>query len=464
MFPRTLLRPLIAAGLILLMAGAFAVRQESILQSRIHSIDEIVYFRMAMQVRKGWQHYHTMPYGRELADRGRDLPDYFFRPLYKHPPLFTAVNSLSYRIFAPNRMWPFYASLACGLLMIPLIYLIGARIFNRAVGFAAAVVMSLDPIGVMVSQKMWMDSMLGLLAVTALYVYAKAITARRNSDFIVAGIFSGLGALTKYTGAIGTVVLFVYALVLDRGLFRNKYFVVSLFLPLVMLLPWIAWNVRVYGTGYTPWQGHLMVNSPHFAILLRTLLILLITGAVALYFYLRYRSLVSLDEEFMLKLRWVLGITTALALFPAIIKSFNLTHLPAVGWSGAPFYGSSRGFYFVRLLEWNLINFFALLAFFVPKSAWRPGEKLLRTGFMVVLAIFTVWGAFQSRYIIAAVPLGILIGANFLYEMWQKTEALESLPARVAGRSAIIVIVFMITARMMFINQFISYTNDMCYF
>ena len=54
MFPRTLLRPLIAVGLILLMAGAFAVRQESILQSRIHSIDEIVYFRMAMQVRKGW--------------------------------------------------------------------------------------------------------------------------------------------------------------------------------------------------------------------------------------------------------------------------------------------------------------------------------------------------------------------------------------------------------------------------
>lgn len=465
MFPKVLQRLIIAAGLIFMMSGAYTARQAGILQTRMHSIDEVVFFRMAMQVRKGWDNYHTIPYGRELAEKGRELPNYFFRPLYKHPPLFTAVNALSFRLFSRHgRMWPFYASLVCGLLMIPLVYLIGSRVYNRSVGFAAATIMALDPIGVMVSQKMWMDSMLGLLAVAALWGYVQAITGRGAYFFILAGILSGLGAWTKYTGAVGTLVMIVYAVIFDRRLFRNRYFIVSLCLPVVMLLPWLVWNIQVYGAGYTPLQGHLLVDSPHFAILCRTLLILTILAGVTLYFYFRYRSQVSLDQEFMHKLRLVLGVTTVLALFPAIIKSFSLTHLPDVGWSGAPFYGSSRGFYFERLLEWNLVNFFAFLAFFLPRSDWRPGEKLLRTGFLVILALFTVWGAFQSRYIIAAVPLGILIGSNVLYELWGKTALIESMPLRIAGRSAVVVIACMILVRMLYINHFVSYTNDMCYF
>ncbi|MBZ0166095.1 MAG: hypothetical protein K8I00_04750, partial [Candidatus Omnitrophica bacterium] len=84
-----LLRKLIVLGLALLMAWAFIIRQQSILHSQGRSIDEAVYYRMAVQVQSGLENYHTIPYGRKLAATGRELPAYFFQPLYKHPPMFT---------------------------------------------------------------------------------------------------------------------------------------------------------------------------------------------------------------------------------------------------------------------------------------------------------------------------------------------------------------------------------------
>ncbi|MCA9400041.1 MAG: hypothetical protein KC713_00310, partial [Candidatus Omnitrophica bacterium] len=55
----------------LLMVSAFFMRLHSFQNSRARSIDEVVYFRMAYQIQGGLKHYHTIPYGQELRDRGR---------------------------------------------------------------------------------------------------------------------------------------------------------------------------------------------------------------------------------------------------------------------------------------------------------------------------------------------------------------------------------------------------------
>ncbi|MCA9403342.1 MAG: glycosyltransferase family 39 protein [Candidatus Omnitrophica bacterium] len=457
-------RWLIAIFLILLMAGTFIVRQRNIIDTQYRSIDEYVYHRMAVQVQWGWENYHTQPYGHILAEKGRDVPAYFFQPLYKHPPLFTMANLLSYQIFGITPMSPFYVALCCGLLMIPLVYHIGALVYNRLVGLAAAFIMAFDSIGIMVSQKMWMDSMIGLLAVTSIYAFIVAVQKSRGRYFITAGIISGFGALTKYTGAVGSVVMAAYALLFDRRLLRNKYFWMAMIIPLLMLIPWLIWNLQVFGWDYFGMQVGLHSSGSHAGKLKRNLLILAGLAVMGGVFLLRYYPGLKSRPQFWTNLRIGLGCATVLLLWESILKSFYVAHLPVTSWTGSTFYGASPAFYLNRLLEWNLIYFFALLALFLPTEELSAGEKILRLGFVLVLLIFTAWGAFQCRYIIAAVPLGILIGTNLLYDLWRNTELLESLPARIAGRSAIIVFVYMIMVRMLFINQHISYTNNMCYF
>ena len=60
-----------------LTASAFFIRLENFKKSNMRTIDEIVYFRMAVQMSRNPADYNTIPYGEELKAGGRDLPDYF---------------------------------------------------------------------------------------------------------------------------------------------------------------------------------------------------------------------------------------------------------------------------------------------------------------------------------------------------------------------------------------------------
>lgn len=469
MLNENLQRKLILLCLALLMGWAFTIRMQSIVQSKYRSIDEMVYHQMAGQVQWGWEYYDTIPYGRRLAATGRELPEYFFRPLYKHPPLFTMFNLLSYKIFGITEQSPFYVALTCGVMMIPLVYLIGSLVFGRVVGLAAAVIMTFDPIGVMVSQKMWMDSMIGMFIVFSLYAFLKAIDpgckeSQRSHHLVSSGILSGFGALTKYTGALATPIIFIYALFFDRRLFRNKWFWAALVIPVLMLIPWLVWNLQVYGMEFFGMQAKLHSDKLHTQEFKKALMVLAGACAAGLIFYFKVWPRLNVRPSFAINLRIAAGCATAVLLWEAILMSFNPWHLPTVSWSGATFYGSSHAFYLQRLLEWNLIFFFAMLAFFIPHAHLSQQEIVLRIGFVVVLVVFTAWGAFQSRYVIAAVPLGILIGTNFLVELFRAADDSDSVFVHSAGRAAVVFIAFIILMRMLAINYAISYTNNMCYF
>ena len=83
-----------------LMISAFLYVLKTSKNSQSRSIDEIVYYRMAKQiVHQGFSGYNSIPYGRELAETGRVLPQYFFEPLFKHPPLFTLLIAFSMKLF-----------------------------------------------------------------------------------------------------------------------------------------------------------------------------------------------------------------------------------------------------------------------------------------------------------------------------------------------------------------------------
>lgn len=457
-------RFLIILGLGFLMVSAFVIRKHNFENSPARSIDEVVYFRMAFQIQSGLENYNTIPYGKILHDGGRLLPDYFFKPLYKHPPIFTLFLSLAMKLFGFSEMSAFYVPVAFSLLMIPLVYFLGALVFNRTVGFLSAIVMSLDPMSIVCSQKVWMESLIAFFTVFSIYAFVKALKTGTPRLFISSGILSGLGALTKYTGGISTLIFVVYASLFDRKLFRDKYFLISLVIPVLMLMPWLFWNISVYGLDFFTMQVNMHSDKYHSVKFLRNIALYIIFGFALFRLIMKIKEDIASPANFSKNVRIVTGCLLVLLIWPAILKSFIVIHLPLTSWAGGTFYGSSHTFYLERLLQFSLVSFFALLAYFIPKKNISKEERLLRLGVVMILLFFTIWSAFQSRYIIAVNPLVILIGINFLYELFLKTITIKALIPRVLARSVIFILGYMILVKLLYINHFISYPNNLCYF
>lgn len=454
----------IIAGLGLLMFLSFFIRKYNFEVSPARSIDEVVYFRMALQIQSGLEHYNTIPYGKKLHDAGRPLPDYFFEPLYKHPPIFTLFVSLAMKLFGFSELTAFYVPVFFSLLMVPLVYCLGTLIFNRWVGILSAIVMVLDPMSIVCSQKVWMESLIAFFTVFSIYAFVKGLKTGTPRLFISSGILSGFGALTKYTGGISTVIFTVYAFLFNRKLFKDKYFLVSLVIPVLMLVPWLMWNLSVYGFKFFGMQVTMHSDQHHLVKLIKNVFVYLIFGFAIFRLVKKVKEDIGNPAKAATNIRVVAGCVLAVILWPSIISSFMVTYLPKTSWAGGTFYGSSHTFYLERLLQFSLVSFFAFLSFFIPKKNISHEEQILRLGVVIILLFFTIWNAFQSRYIIAVNPLIILLGVNFLYELYRKTSGIAALFPRVLARSGIFLLAYMILAKLMYINHFISYPNNLCYF
>ena len=81
---------------------AFLTRLENVKKSKLISIDEMVYYRMGAQLKNDIFNYNTIPYANDLSKQGRDLPEYFFDPLFKYPPLFSLLIMESINLFGQN--------------------------------------------------------------------------------------------------------------------------------------------------------------------------------------------------------------------------------------------------------------------------------------------------------------------------------------------------------------------------
>lgn len=460
----TLIKIFIIIGLGFLVISAFVIRKHNFEVSPRRSVDEEVYFGMAYNIQKGLQYYNTQYYGEILREAGRYVPEYFLKPLYKHPPVFTLLLSLSIKLFGVRGLSAFYVPVFFSLMTIPLVYCLGALIFNRWVGFFAAILLTLDPMSIVCSQKVWMESVLAFFTVFSIYAFVKGLKTDTPRLFISSGILSGLGALTKYTGVLPTMIFISYALLLDRKLFRNKYFLVSLIIPFIMLIPWLIWNISVYGLDFFGMQASLHSDKYHVPKFTRNIIIYIVFGLAVYRLVKKVKKDISNPRKAEINIRLVISSAFAALLWPAIISSFMVTYLPVTSWAGATFYGSIQTFYLERLLQFSLLTFFTFLAFCLPKRMITREELLVRVSIVIILLFYTIWSAYQSRYIIAVNPLIILIGVNFLYELFMKTHSINSFMNRILARSVIFILVYMILVKLFFINKFISYPNDLCYF
>jgi 4-amino-4-deoxy-L-arabinose transferase-like glycosyltransferase len=455
----------------LLTASAFFVRLENFKNSKTQSIDEVVYYRMAKQVlAEGLSGYNTIPYGRELAATGRPLPDYFFQPLFKHPPLFTFLVALSMKLFGPGASAAASIPLLFGTLMIPLGYLLGMILFNRRIGLLSAFFLWLDPVSIMCSQKVWMETTVAFFTLLAAVVFAKGIKSNNDWFFILSGLSSGLAVNTKYPAVLIAAAFVFYASFYNKDLFRNRKFQISLALPFISLLPWMCWNYRIYGLKSIPQHEELNALFKIFPAKWTVVFLVGIILTAVLWLTKRFsrQGNAARPDREPFAARSLERVSILFLLFLGIFLKDNLwhslqfDHLPFVSWRSGTL-DNTPLFYLGRLIEYSFFYVFAFIALFM----YRPDDDgriaLVRLPAAVILLFYIVWGNYQSRYILACVPLLIVLGAQFWVKEFETARA-SGKKLGYWGAAGLAAILAYSIVKTYAINLSLSYTNDMCYF
>ena len=475
MLPESLKRLLIILTLGLLTVSAFFIRTENFINSRLRSVDEIVYFRMGAQVSRDAFDYNTIGYGRDLSALGRPLPGYFFLPLYKHPPLFTFLVALSMKAFEPTMLAAGFVSLLLGSLMVPLVYALAVMLFDRKTALLSALLMWLDPVMVISSQKIWLDMTIAFFMTLGVVIFYLAAQKKRDKLFIASGIAVGMAVLTKYTGILAWAVILPYAFIYEKGLFRNKSFLWSLALPFIMLVPWMIWNWEVYGVDFLKVQMNIHDDM--------SLLQLAASLALPLFFFsiaawVLFRLIKRLgiklsppssSEEvsaaeplFRRALVVAIGVLLLFLIRKEVIGALDISSLPRTSWRLFEFLDEPAWFYFARLVEFSLFYLFAFASFFTSQKDKRV--HFLQIGALLILLFFMAWGNYQSRYILGAVPFLIVLASRMVFFLYERLGRVAQPALRcvlLAGVSAFCAYALFKT---LIINVLVSFPNDLCYF
>lgn len=455
----------------LLTISAFFIRLENFKNSQARSIDEIVYYRMGKQVlQEGLAGYNTIPYGRELAAQGRPLPDYFFQPVFKYPPLFTLLIVQSMKIFGSTLLSAGYVSLITGALLIPLTYLLGAIAFGRNAGLGAAIFAYLDPVSIICSQKIWLESPLAFFSLCSIIFFTQAFKTQKSFYSIWGGLFCGLATLVKYPGIliIPVTIFFVYRH--QRPLFQNKNFLLGCSIPFLMLMPWGIWNFLIYKADFlrVQWGFHSMRS--HQGMLLSRVgaisLVILIFIALRAY---RQRLRLPLNEgifgqKFLSLATTAFWLIVLLSIADEIVHAFQFAYIPTHGWQAMMFEGKPLTFYFGRLVEFSPFFLLGYASFIFWGDELTQAGKFIRFQALGILIFYIIWGNFQSRYILASIPLFLVLASYFALLVIRKTAQTQNVSLKRLLMAACLLFACYTLLKAQNINSLLSFPNDLCYF
>lgn len=457
-----------------LCISAFFIYLNNFKKPTPRTVDEVVYYMMARQLEDNILDYNASSYvlHNSTTDR-RDLPDYFYQPLFKHPPLFTLLILVSVKVFGSvgqNPLGAVFFPILMGALSIALIYLLGKMVGGRAVGLLAAGMMFIDPVLIMSSQKVWMDTPLMFFMLLTVYCYWKAIRESKNMFFIFGGIAAGLAVMVKYPGILSFLIVIFFVILSAPNVFKNRYFLLSLFLPVLISVPWILMNFYVYGSTFISKQLALHhfnhIFSKSFLVFGVMILTIAWLGVMMCYrpqlISKRFALFLQKKPIFYFKLLAWAGVFLFVAL--NISKSLNFFEIPWVTWQQSSFSGQPGWFYLQRLLRFSFLYGFAYLAFFDPFHKTSNELFLIKLNAFIMMLFFVAWGNFQCRYILPAVPFLLIMSADYIWKLFGRFAQINYVHVRLLFQALLLILIVLAVSKTMLINYEVSYTNDMCYF
>jgi len=163
---------------------------------------------------------------------------------YSKPPMLSWLIYLTTSIFGDSQVAIKIGSMLLYPVTTYVIYLIGLELFDKKVAFYSALTFFTLPSVWMSSMIISTDVVLLLFWSLALLFFIKALYHDRVWDWVLAGVFSGAGLMSKYNFIFFLIsVVLVFALIAKfRKHFLNSYFYLSIMIAFLLFLPNLIWN------------------------------------------------------------------------------------------------------------------------------------------------------------------------------------------------------------------------------
>lgn len=452
----------IASFLLLVIAIAAFSRNSGFMRTHRISWDEEAYLNLAKGLSGNPPEYNCLRLVGPIWDKGLHAPGYFKDPLFKHPPLFSYLINFTGRLIEPDFLAGFYVSAFFGMLIIPLAFFAGRLLFDTKTGLIASLLLSIDPILWICSEKIWLETALAAFMWLSLLSVILAIKSDKGSKvyFCLAGVFGGLGLLTKYPAflifPIGINLIYIF----NKKLLFSRHFWAWPLISFLVFSPWLIWNLRIYGAG--SFANFLSAHE------IRPVFIMSIASALAVaalaLLIIRYLANKVPRLRLLSIAAAMLVLFSGTYVFRGILNSMDFRLVPVSGWESAMFSFQPKTFYIKRLIEFSP---FYLLSFAGLLFLGRRGAKELYLFIPVfwTVAFYTLWGNFQARYLLFAVPALLLAASRTMAWSWEKASGPGvARPVRMLLKVSMIAVFLFFLAKTCAVDISIALRNDVAYF
>jgi asparagine N-glycosylation enzyme membrane subunit Stt3 len=267
------------------VAQAMKIEQEGMGGYNLRKVDSFIHGKI----------YRLFAISKEKGDKGNLLRSmdkvevyYYDNPLSTTPPLLSILIAASHKLFLsgePYRIlnaklpfpkfgasasvlkvkwnivktqiyctvWP----LIFGILLVLMTFYLGRILYSDVIGLFAAFLVSISPIVMLCSSKVWADTMTAFFVAGAVTFYVIGVKNNRSAFAILAGVFTGLGALSKTSGLLPVLIVSFYHVWIHRShlikpksmvrVFIDKKFLLFLLFSVMVAGPWYLYVAHIYG-------------------------------------------------------------------------------------------------------------------------------------------------------------------------------------------------------------------------
>lgn len=237
--------------LVALFIIAFLVRYIAVFVTPIKIWDETVYVNLGTDLSRNLLDYSfSHGWSDFIPIAQNDLYGYpnagFRAPLLPYLLAFLNILQLAFLI---NFFMPFI-----GALSVILVYWLGKELFNKKIGFIAAIFFAFIPLHVEYSSRVLTDALVTFFVLLSFVSFWKGFEKGNYKYKIFFGIFLALSLLSRYTALWIFPVFLLYAVIRGKlvQFLRDKYFWFSMVAFVITLLPWLIYGVFTYKNPLGP--------------------------------------------------------------------------------------------------------------------------------------------------------------------------------------------------------------------
>jgi 4-amino-4-deoxy-L-arabinose transferase-like glycosyltransferase len=264
-----------------------------------------------------------------------------YEPFWEKPPLFFWLQSGSMMIFGINEFAARFPNAIAGLITLAFLMFAGKRLYNEKFGLLWALLYFGSLLPQLYFRSGIIDPIFNLFIFISVYFIYNGFHSKRITDYLYAGLFSGLAVLTKGPVAL-LLLLLTAAIIMSIGRFKHlpglKHILAFLLVFLVITFAWYGPETIKNGSWFivefinyqidlfmTPVAGHSQPLLYHFYVVLLGCFPISILALPSIF---KFKSGNSTDfEKWMRVLFWIVMIVFTLST-TKIVHYSSMAYLP----------------------------------------------------------------------------------------------------------------------------------------